>query len=142
MNEQWVSFWIDQERYVHSTNEIREVVPYQEPKPVPGSPDFILGILNVRGKVATVLGSRRLLGQEDLDEKDEQKILLLELDEELIGICVDSVGDIVAFEHDNIQWLEKQNTSEVITGTVKLKEALYIVTDFAEYCRTLSTQTD
>ena len=138
MDEQWVSFRIADELYVHSTTVIREVIPYLKPSPVPGTPDFVTGILNVRGQVVTVVSARGLLSQGDRVNLDDQKVLVLELAEELVGVCVDSVGDIVSFESDQVQWSDTQSDSKIIRGTVKLGDILYIVTDFAEYCRDIS----
>jgi len=138
LDEQWVGFHIADEQYVHSTAEIREVIPYLKPSPVPGSQDFVTGILNVRGQVVTVVSARGLLAQRDAGDCDDQKVLILELGEELVGVCVDSVGDIVSFESDQVQWSDTQSDSKIIRGTVQLGDILYIVTDFAEYCREIS----
>ena len=55
---QWVTFQLENETYGINVMEVREVLRYTEIAPVPGAPDYVLGIINLRGNVVTVIDTR------------------------------------------------------------------------------------
>ena len=52
---QWVTFRLDNETYGINVMQVQEVLRYTEIAPVPGAPDYVLGIINLRGNVVTVI---------------------------------------------------------------------------------------
>ena len=52
---QWVTFQLDRETYGINVMQVQEVLRYTDIAPVPGAPDFVLGIINLRGNVVTVI---------------------------------------------------------------------------------------
>ena len=59
---QWVTFQLDRETYGINVMQVQEVLRYTEIAPVPGAPDYVLGIINLRGNVVTVIDTRSRFG--------------------------------------------------------------------------------
>ncbi len=59
---QWVTFQLEEETYGINVMQVREVLRYTEIAPVPGAPDYVIGIINLRGNVVTVIDTRARFG--------------------------------------------------------------------------------
>ncbi|WP_020409702.1 chemotaxis protein CheW [Hahella ganghwensis] len=141
INEQWISFKVGMETYVHPILSIKEIIQYSEPVPVPGSPDEIEGILYVRGDVVTLLSGRTLLSEAHDEDRDDWRIIILETGVGQIGLTVDSVGDIVPLGEAEIEWNAQGSHSEVIKGTARYRDDLFILLNLSDYCRRVAVET-
>lgn len=140
MNDQWISFSLAGEKYAHPVASIKEVLRYQEPSPVPGAPQDVDGILNIRGEVLTVISARKLMDLPQDTITDDARIISIETDDGLCGIVVDNVEAIVGFESDNIEPPPNQDSSGVIQGTIHREGELYIVANFLPHCEGVAQQ--
>jgi purine-binding chemotaxis protein CheW len=129
-DDQWISFKVESETYVHSVDNIKEIIPYKLHVPVPGSDCCTEGILNVRGNIVTVLSGHVLFGRNKPKAAGERRIIILEMGTDKVGVSVDSVADIICFQLKDVQWIEQRG---VIKGTRQLDGQLYILTDFSNY---------
>lgn len=134
-DSQWISFKVESETYLHSVGKIKEIIPYAAPVPVPGSPAGTEGTLNVRGNIVTVLSGRTLFDQNNCGARKSWRILILESGGDLVGVSVDSVGDITALRCKDVQWDRQASHNQLITGTLQLDDQLYILTDLSNYFR-------
>ena len=66
---QWVTFKLDSETYGINVMQVQEVLRYTEIAPVPGAPVYVMGIINLRGNVVTVIDTRARFGLESADRK-------------------------------------------------------------------------
>ena len=130
IGDQWISFEVGEETYVHPVDEIKEIIPYADPVPVPGSPRVTEGILNVRGSVVAVLSSRVLFGFET-GSLDKGRIIIFEMGKDQFGVSVDSVGDIVNFQSNQVEWSDQGGQFSLVKGTCHLNDQLYILADFS-----------
>ncbi len=127
-NKQWLSFSIEDETYANAVDKVREVHDYMAPVPVPGSPSYVDGVLNIRGEIVTIVCSRKLLGI--ADSHDARHIIILESDNGLVGISVDEVIRITLLDLQNMVHVGQKNTLSPIYATVKHKQQLIILADF------------
>ena len=67
---QWVTYRLDEETYGINVMQVQEVLRYTEIAPVPGAPDYVLGIINLRGNVVTVIDTRSRFGLPPTDITD------------------------------------------------------------------------
>ena len=72
---QWVTFFLDNEKYGIKVMQVQEVLRMTEIAPVPGAPDYVLGIINLRGNVVTVIDSRKRFGLPDKEPDDATRIV-------------------------------------------------------------------
>ena len=70
---QWVTFQLEEETYGINVMQVREVLRYTEIAPVPGAPDYVLGIINLRGNVVTVIDTRSRFGLIDGEITDNTR---------------------------------------------------------------------
>ena len=111
---------------------VREIVRMMEITIVPNSPPDVEGIVNLRGKVIPVVDLRRRFRMENADKADEQRIIVLELGEHTVGFTVDTVGQVLSADSDQIEHpptVSSGNSAAFIDGIVKLDDRLVILLD-------------
>ncbi len=90
-----VIFSLLDDYYAIRGNDIKEIILVDKITFVPGSPDYILGIINVRGDIESVLNLNKLLGLPDSKIDKDNRIIVASSLEMRSGILVDSVVDVV-----------------------------------------------
>ena len=74
---QWVTFKLDNETYGINVMQVQEVLRYTEIAPVPGAPSYVLGIINLRGNVVTVIDTRQRFGLQGTEITDNSRIVIM-----------------------------------------------------------------
>ena len=92
---QWVTFRLENESYGINVMQVQEVLRYTEIAPVPGAPNYVLGIINLRGNVVTVIDTRQRFGLPTADTTDQTRIVIIEAENQVVGILVDAVAEVV-----------------------------------------------
>jgi purine-binding chemotaxis protein CheW len=98
-----VEFLLAYERYAVQVAYVREVYPLKELTPLPGAPPFVLGMINVRGRILSVIDLKKFF---DLPEKgltDLNKVIILRSDKLEFGILADVILGARAIPLDDIQ---------------------------------------
>jgi purine-binding chemotaxis protein CheW len=109
---QWVTFQLEEETYGINVMQVREVLRYNEIAPVPGAPDYVLGIINLRGNVVTVIDTRSRFGLIPGEVTDNTRIIVIESERQVIGILVDSVAEVVYLRTSEIDTTPSVGTDE------------------------------
>ena len=109
---QWVTFQLDRETYGINVMQVQEVLRYTEIAPVPGAPDYVLGIINLRGNVVTVIDTRSRFGLQPAEVSDNSRIVIIEAEKQVIGIMVDSVAEVVYLRSSEIDVAPSVGTEE------------------------------
>ncbi|MCC4797815.1 chemotaxis protein CheW [Enterovibrio norvegicus] len=109
---QWVTFQLEEETYGINVMQVREVLRYTEIAPVPGAPDYVLGIINLRGNVVTVIDTRSRFGLMQADVTDNTRVIVIEAESQVIGIMVDSVAEVVYLRTSEIDTTPSVGTDE------------------------------
>lgn len=100
---QWVTFKLAGETYGINVMQVQEVLRHSEIAPVPGAPSYVLGIINLRGNVVTVIDTRHRFGLESGEITDNTRIVIIEADNHVVGILVDSVAEVVYLRQSEIE---------------------------------------
>ena len=100
---QWVTFRLAGETYGVNVMQVQEVLRYTEIAPVPGAPKYVLGIINLRGNVVTVIDTRNRFGLESGEVTDNTRVVIIEAEGHVIGILVDSVAEVVYLRASEIE---------------------------------------
>lgn len=100
---QWVTFRLDEEKYGINVMAVQEVLKVTEITQVPGAPEFVLGIINLRGNVVTVIDARTRFNLEHRDQDDNSRIVIIEAEDQEVGILVDSVAEVVYMRSSEIE---------------------------------------
>ncbi|NVK26002.1 MAG: chemotaxis protein CheW [Gammaproteobacteria bacterium] len=129
---QWVTFRLEDETYGINVMQVQEVLRYTEIAPVPGAPDYVLGIINLRGNVVTVIDTRARFGLMSGDVSDNSRIVIIEAEKQVIGILVDSVAEVVYLKTSEIDSAPNVGTDEsakFIQGVSNRSGELLILVD-------------
>lgn len=129
---QWVTFRLDNETYGINVMQVQEVLRYTEIAPVPGAPHYVLGIINLRGNVVTVIDTRSRFGLPSSEVDDSTRIVIIEAEKQVIGILVDSVAEVVYLrrsEIDNAPNVGTEESAKFIQGVSNRGDELLILVD-------------
>jgi purine-binding chemotaxis protein CheW len=100
---QWVTFHLAGETYGVNVMQVQEVLRYTEIAAVPGAPSYVLGIINLRGNVVTVIDTRHRFGLEPGDITDNTRVVIIEAEKHVVGILVDSVAEVVYLRQSEVE---------------------------------------
>jgi purine-binding chemotaxis protein CheW len=129
---QWVTFHLEDETYGINVMQVQEVLRYSEIAPVPGSPSYVLGIINLRGNVVTVIDTRSRFGLQGAEVTDNSRIVIIEAEKQVIGILVDSVAEVVYLrtsEIDSTPNIGTEESAKFIQGVSNREGELLILVD-------------
>lgn len=129
---QWVTFRLCDETYGINVMQVKEVLRYTEIAPVPGAPPFVLGIINLRGSVVTVIDTNNRFGLASSEITDDTRIVIIESEEQVIGILVESVAEVVYLRQSEIESTPNAGTDEsakFIQGVSNRNGVLLILVD-------------
>lgn len=127
---QWGTFRLGDEIYGVNVMQIREVLRYTEITPVPGAPFFVLGIINLRGNVVTVIDTRTRFGLPEGEIDNNTRIMIVEVGKQVIGMLVDSVAEVTYLKESEIEKapnVGNEETSKFITGVCNKDDELLIL---------------
>ncbi len=131
----FVTFHLDAEKYGINVMQVREVLKVSEIAPVPGAPDFVLGIINLRGNVVTVIDTRQRFGLQPRDADDATRIVIIEEGEQVVGMVVDSVAEVMNIPANEIEVapnVGNDESAKFIHGVSHQGEELIILIDNAK----------
>lgn len=134
--ERWISFYLGEECYAVELKRVREILRISHILPVPGTPEHVLGITNIRGSVVTVINGRNRTGLPDREQDDLSRMIILELDEEVIGMVVDKVYDVITIPASQINPNPKVNAHQgekYIKGVYQANDKLVIIIDIDRF---------
>ena len=129
---QWVTFHLEDETYGINVMQVQEVLRYSEIAPVPGAPAYVLGIINLRGNVVTVIDTRTRFGLHGAEVTDNSRIVIIEAEKQVIGILVDSVAEVVylrSSEIDSAPNIGTEESAKFIQGVSNRDGELLILVD-------------
>lgn len=131
--EQRISFQVGHETFVIPVSPVQEVMEYQQPVPVPGAPEGVEGVLNVRGEIVTALSGHELLDQASNTPREDWRMIIMHSPEGMVALCVDRVGEIISFAANEAEWNSQQSSSELFEGTLKQGDQLFILVNFEQF---------
>jgi purine-binding chemotaxis protein CheW len=129
---QLVSFVVEREEFGVDILKVQEIIRTVEITRVPKSPDFVEGVINLRGKIVPVIDLRKRFGIEKKAHDNETRIIVVELPDKVVGFLVDRVKEVIRVEKSVIEPPPELTTNinaNYITGVAKLQERLLILLD-------------
>ena len=134
--QQYVTFSLGPEIYAVNVTRAREILDDVTITPVPQTPGFMLGVINLRGNVVPVIDLRRKLGMAATERTVETCVIIMEiaLDGEsvVVGALVDSVREVIEIDTEQIEPPPRLGSSlrtEFIQGMGKVDDRFVIILD-------------
>ncbi len=129
---QLVTFRLGKEEFSLDILQVQEIIRHMELTRVPKTPDFVEGVINLRGKVIPVLDLRRRFGLGTDERTNDTRIIVVEVDNKTVGLKVDAVSEVLRLPADRVEAPPEIVTgveSEYIKGVGKLDGRLLILLD-------------
>ena len=129
---QLVVFDLATEAYGVDIGAVREIIRLQEITNVPRTPEFVKGVINLRGKVIPVVDLRKRFGLPVGEESTENRIVVVDIGGQDIGVIVDAVNEVLRIFSDSVEPPSSVITtadSDYLMGIAKVEDRLIILLD-------------
>ena len=128
---QVVVFRIGDQEYGAEISKVQEIVRMLPIIPAPNVPPYVVGVVNLRGKVIPVYDLRERFGLEKVAISKQSRILILNFSKRLVGVKVDAASEVIAIPEDKIELPPEEiaGVDEGIAGIAKVDDRLIILLD-------------
>ncbi|MBI4958258.1 MAG: purine-binding chemotaxis protein CheW [Desulfovibrio sp.] len=129
---QLVTFNISEEEFGVDILKVQEIIRTMEITKVPRAPEFVEGVINLRGKVIPILDLRRRFGMQARPHDKQTRIIVIELGAMIVGFVVDGVSEVLRISASTVEpppAVVSGLESEYISGVGKLEDRLLILLD-------------
>jgi purine-binding chemotaxis protein CheW len=128
---QLVSFRVGEEEYALDILRVQEIIRVQQLTRVPNSPDFVDGVINLRGKVIPVIALRKRFALKPSNHGKETRIIVVEIKGTVLGLIVDSVSEVLRIPISTVELPPRLGKveREYVSGVGKLDNRLLILLD-------------
>ncbi|WP_457572249.1 chemotaxis protein CheW [Desulfovulcanus sp.] len=129
---QLVTFSIGGEEFGVEILKVQEIIRMLDITRVPKAPDFVEGVINLRGKVIPIIDLRKRFGMASKGHDKNTRIIVIEINKMIVGFIVDSVSEVLRIPADTVEPpppVVAGLDSEYISGVGKLDDRLLIFLD-------------
>lgn len=139
---QLVAFKLGEEEYSVPIQSVQEIIMPQQVTHLPKTPDFMEGIINLRGRTIPIIDGRKRFNMSVKENNQETRIIVLEIENHQIGLIVDSVSEVMHLKTENIDSapLEADEDNKFIIGIGKYKDRLLILLEPKNFLDMRETQ--
>ncbi len=128
---QVVVFKVNEEQFAVEASKVQSINDMMEITKVPKSEGYIKGLINLRGNIISLLDINLLLNI-DKGTVSQENIIILNLQEESVGVTVDQVDEVLEIEENIIQKLETDRNKAYIKGVINFKDRIVTLIDIAK----------
>lgn len=135
----YLTFALGKEEYGLEILRVREIIGLMDITVVPRMPNFVRGVINLRGKVIPVVDLRLKFGMNSIENTEETCIIVVDLEEMLMGILVDKVSEVLDIDKSNIDETPDFGVTvntEFILGMGKAKDKVIMLLDIQKVLTT------
>jgi purine-binding chemotaxis protein CheW len=128
---QLVGFQLGQEEFALDILRVQEIIRTQQLTRVPNLPDYIDGVINLRGKVIPVIKLRRRLGLESSTTDKNTRIVVVDVHGQVLGFVVDAVSQVIRMSSEVVEPTPRLGRVErdYVSGVGKIDDRLLLLLD-------------
>lgn len=128
---QLVSFHLGGEEFGLEILRVQEIIRMLDLTRVPNAPDFVEGVINLRGRVIPVIGLRKRFGLDSRPHDKQTRIVIVEVKGTVVGFVVDSVSEVLRIPCDAVEPPPRLARAEyeLVSGVGKLDNRLLLLLD-------------
>ena len=129
---EYLTFRLDQEEYGIDILKVQEIRGYEPPTRIAHAPEFIKGVVNLRGTIVPIVDMRLKFNCSKAEYTSFTVVIILNLHRRVVGIVVDSVSDVMELAADNVRSapdIESAIDSSCIVGLGSVAERMLILLD-------------
>lgn len=134
-SEEFLTFRLGAEEYGIDILKVREIRTQDKVTSIAGTPNFLKGVINLRGNIVPIVDLRIKLGLSDCTVDDQTVVIILNVAPQVVGIVVDSVSEVVALALGEIKpapMLGGQVESRYVRGIGTVEDRMLILVDIEE----------
>ncbi len=127
-----VGFQVGRETYGVPITSLHEIVRVPEITAVPDAPDYLEGVINLRGKIVSVMDLRKRFGDSEAKLKKNNRILVVEHAGKLAGLIVDSASEVLKIASEDVEAppaVFQEGGLNCVTGLGKVGGRLIVLLD-------------
>jgi purine-binding chemotaxis protein CheW len=131
-NSQYLTFMLGQEEYGVEILKVQEIRGYTAVTPVPNTPAYVKGVMNLRGTIVPVIDLRTKLGLSEIEKNRFTVIVVVKVGAKVAGLIVDAVSDVLDLSMKDVQpspELGVQEDARYARGIARVKEKLVVLLD-------------
>ena len=128
--KQFISFRIGGEEYAIDIMAVREIKGWTETTSLPNQPQYILGVMNLRGTIVPVFDLRRRFGMGLTEASRSHVVIIVAVLDRIVGLLVDAVSDILTIDSSEIRpvpEMERGISANFLSGIVSINEAMVVI---------------
>ncbi len=130
---QLVVFMIGNEEFGVEITNVQEIIRMTSITRIPQSPNYVRGIISLRGRIIVVLNLNVIMGTESKEQDENTRIMVASIGETVMGFMVDSVSEVIRLPHKNIEpapaVIANKLDTEYVRGVGKMEDRLLILLD-------------
>lgn len=137
----WIGFSLAGRQFLAPVAQVQEIIVPDEITPVPGAPDAVLGIMNLRSRLLVVLDGCRRLNlpppEAGPGRRPGERVMVLDAGNEPIGLLVEAIGDLAVLDESRIdppQWKRSSGPYSSVRGVVRRENGFTAIVDVARLC--------
>lgn len=120
--ERYLTFHTDNLIFGVSTNYIIEIITNHMITTLPMMPNFVKGIINLRGQIVPIIDIRQRLGKPSIEYTNASCVIVLTVDSISIGIIVDAVEQVLDIDYSRISPVPANNREELVSGMISMPD--------------------
>jgi len=125
-----IVFKLGTEEYAVPITSVQEIIMLLIPTRIPKAPTFVEGVINLRGHIIPIIDGRKKFQLEVTASTNESRIMIIELENETIGLIVDAVSEVIHLGTEDIEPPPiDMDDSDFLWGVGKFQERLLILVD-------------
>jgi purine-binding chemotaxis protein CheW len=128
----FLSFFLGNEEYAIEILKVQEIIGLLPITPVPKMPEYVRGVLNLRGKIVPIMNLRVRFGLPRVEDTEETCIIVIQEEKHLMGIVVDKVSEVADLKTEQIDAIPSfgvTGNSEYLSGIGKLEKSVKMILD-------------
>ena len=125
---EWLQFLLKDQHYALSVSEVQEILCAGDITPVPGAEHHVLGVINVRGTIVTVVDARTRLSIDGEEDRKVDWTIILDIKGLDVGLLVDDVHEVLIVDEDTIEKVPTES-SEFVYGVVESERGMTTLLD-------------
>ena len=132
MKGKYLTFWTDRQLFGVPISDVVQIIGIQEITPIPDSPAYAKGVINLRGSIIPVIDVRIRFSKPEEKYNERTCIIVTKIDESFIGFIVDSVDEVTTISDENISpapRVSKDRTNAYLNGIGKVENKVVLLLD-------------
>ena len=133
-SERYLQFDLGSESYAVHLLSVKEVIPRPDTTPLPNSPSFYVGIMNLRGQIISILDLRKKLNITPKRDTFDEAVIIIEIENVVVGLVVDSINKVLNIDMTSVSEVPEvssQINAKHIEGVYQGEKTLTILLDLA-----------